>query len=596
MLNWLSNARKNTAAFFNNDLTVSLTDNKGWPKYFGSLSSAGVVVDANSSQQLSAYYACLRNISEDLAKLPKAVFTPAAEGGREKANAQVTKVINEQPNPHMTAFNFWQFMFFNAPGWGDSIAEIQKNRRGDIIAMHPIHPSRVIKAKWDNGLVWVVRGDDNSDTVILKDSEVYHLTNTTSNGLTGIPLPTIGQESLGAALATQDFTAKFFNNGALLTGVLEHPNQLSTEAADRLRANWQTMYGGSSNAGKTAILEEGMKFHTMTMPLKDAELLEQKKFQIEEIARWFRMPPHKIAHMENATFTNIESQAREYVDDTLMSWAIRAEQEIKRKLLPGSKQFAKFNFNSLLRGDSAARKEYYTSMFNIGVFNVNEIRELEDMNPIENGKKHYVQGNLMLLGDVGMSSQQEETTPEEPEEAEPVIIDDEEIDMSMFVLNLKPIVNDYFRDLVNREVKTFTNTYKRFVSGKIDEAGFIEYVDNFYSDYRAKANEKLIIYSNAVKQMSGQDFSYKSMLVSVSDTSAQLLKNTVTDEMAFSGLLEDWSITKADALTDQFFGIATAEPEFKEVAKVGDFGEFDGKLYKLNDKLDWEPVDVSDNG
>ena len=117
-------------------------------------------------------------------------------------------------------------------------------------------------------------------------------------------------------MATQDFTANFFSNGALLTGVLQHPAKLGKEAGDRLRDSWLTMYGGSSNAGKTAILEEGMTFNTMTMPLKDAELIDQMKFQIEEIARWFRMPPHKIAHMENATFTNIESQSREYVDDT----------------------------------------------------------------------------------------------------------------------------------------------------------------------------------------------------------------------------------------------------------------------------------------
>ena len=348
MLNWLSNGYKNTKAFFNRDL--SLTDSKGWPSYFGSTSSAGVVVNAESSQQLSAYYACLRNISEDLAKLPKSVFSPVEGGGRQKANDQVTKVINEQPNPNMTAFNFWQFMFYNAPSWGDSIAEIQRNRRNELVALHPIHPTRIIKCSFtDAGLVWIVRGDDSSENVMLLDSEVFHISNTTSNGITGLPIPTIAQESLGVALATQDFTGKFFNNGALLTGTLQHPGSLSEPAAERLRGSWQSMYGGSSNAGKTAILEEGMTFNTMTMPLKDAELIEQKKFQIEEIARWFRMPPHKIAHMENATFTNIESQAREYVDDTLMPWSIRAEQEIKRKLLPGSKQFARFNFNSLLR-------------------------------------------------------------------------------------------------------------------------------------------------------------------------------------------------------------------------------------------------------
>lgn len=597
MLKWLSNVRKNTAAFFNKDITLSLTDNNGWPKGFGAMSSAGVVVDAESSLQLSAYYACLRNISEDLAKLPKPIFIPLEEGGRKKVNQQLSKVINEQPNPHMTAFNFWQFMFFNAPGWGDSIAEIQKNRRGEIIALHPIHPSRVLKCGWDNGLIWVVRGDNGSENILLHDRDVFHLSNTTSNGFTGIPVPAIAQESLGAALATQDFTAKFFNNGALLTGVLQHPGKLSTEAADRLRSSWSSMYSGSANAGKTAILEEGIEFHTMTMPLKDAELIDQKKFQIEEIARWFRMPPHKIAHMENATFTNIESQAREYVDDTLLSWAVRAEQEIKRKLLPGSRQFAKFNFNSLLRGDSAARQSFYTAMFNIGVFSSNEIREKEDMNPIENGDTHYVQGNLMELGSVGMSANNEPETDPDPETEpepvpEPAIVEEEVIDMSIFVLNLKPIVNDYFRDLVNREVKTFTNTYKRFSSGKIDEAGFIEATDKFYSDYRAKANEKLIMYADAIKQITKKDFSYKSMLVEISNSSAQLLKNSINDDMAFNGLIEDWSITKADALTDNFFGIATAKPEFENLPSVGDFGTFDGKLYKYSDHLNWELADV----
>ena len=236
-------------------------------------------------------------------------------------------------------------------------------------------------------------------------------------------------------------------------------------------------------------------------------------------------------------------------------------------------------------------------MFNIGAFSTNEIREKEDMNPIEGGDTHYVQGNLMLLGSEGMSAT--EPTPEddpEPEEgAESVIIEDEEIDMSMFVLNLKPIVNDYFKDLVNREVKTFTNTYKRIVSGKIDEAGFIEATDKFYADYRAKANDKLVIYANAIKEMTKKDFSYKSMLVNVSDTSAQLLKNAVNDSMAFNGLLEEWDISKADALTNQFFGVATEEPKLQDAPKVGDFGEFNGKVYQYSDRLTWELFNVSDN-
>ncbi len=383
MIKWFSNARKNTASFFNRDL--SLTNSSGWPSSFGSYSAAGTVVDAETSQSLSAYYACLRNISEDLAKLPKAIYTPIEGGGRDKANAQLTRVINEQPNPHMTAFNFWQFMFYNAPGWGDSIAEIQRNMRKEIVALHPIHPSRVLKVMMENNsLVWYVRSDDGG-TVMLHDKDVFHLSNTTSNGITGLPIPTIAKDSLGVALATQEFTGSFFANGALLSGVLTHPGKLSKEAATRMRDNWTTAYTGSSKAGKTALLEEGMTFNTMTMPLKDAELIDQMKFQIEDIARWFRMPPHKIAHMENATFTNIESQSREYVDDTLMSWAVRAEQEIKRKLLPGSRQFAKFNFNALLRGDTAARTAYYVAMRNIGVINSDEIRELEEMNPIEDG-------------------------------------------------------------------------------------------------------------------------------------------------------------------------------------------------------------------
>lgn len=675
MLNWLSNARKNTKAFFARDL--SLTDSKGWPSSFYSMSTAGTVVDANSSQQLSAYYACLRNISEDLAKLPKAIYSPIEGGGRDKINGNVSRIINEQPNPNMTAFNFWQFMFYNAPGWGDSIAEIQRNKRGELVALHPIHPSRVIKATFDEqGLVWIIRGEDGIN-IILKDSEVFHLSNTTSNGITGIPIPTIAQESLGVALATQDFTGNFFANGALLTGVLTHPGKLSDEAGKRMRDSWATQFSGADNSGKTALLEDGTTFAPMSMPLKDAELIDQMKFQVVEICRWFRMQPHKIAHLDNATFTNIESQSREYVDDTLMSWAVRAEQEIKRKLLPGSKQFAKFNFNSLLRGDTAARQSFYTAMFNIGVLNPDEIREKEDMNPIPDGKgqMYYVQGNLMELGSVGMTESEGDGDPQVSEEMlnfeslkseadaygvgvragmitpqtedekrfraksglpdmssevigaweeesgfrrpitlavkteDPIFseeLDDQPVEQEpveqsenqpdAMLSSLKPIINDYFRDLVNREVKTFTNTHKRFLSNKIDEAGFIEATDKFYSDYRAKANEKLIIYSNAIKEITKKDFSYKSMLVDVSDTSAQLLKNSINDEMALNGLLEEWSISKADALTDSFFGIATAKPKLQETPKVGDHGEFDGKLYKFSDGLEWELVNVSDNG
>ncbi len=371
----------------------------------GSVTQAGVRVNPQSAMGLSAYYACLRNISEDIGKLPLLTYRRLVPRGKERLPQHwAYGLLHDAPNDDMTAMTFRETLTHHALAWGNGYAEIVRDGGGIPRELYPIHPSRVcLRRDEQRRLVYDIYGTDgiystagvNAQVVRLRQENMLHVKGLGNDGYEGYSVLRLAAESLGLTLAAQTFGAAFFGNGASLGGVLEHPKTLSPEGQKLLRESWQSVYGGSWNAGKTAILEEGMTYRRLGIPPEEAQFLETRQFQVREVCRWFRMPPHKIQDLADAKYANIEQQALEYVVDTLMPWLVRWEQELKRKLFEDKPDvFAEHLILGLLRGDQAARAAYMKELFGMAMLSPNDGRELENMNPIgPGGDKYFIASN-----------------------------------------------------------------------------------------------------------------------------------------------------------------------------------------------------------
>lgn len=373
----------------------------------GGVTRAGIRVSPQSAMGLSTYYACIRNISEDVGKLPLLTYRRLLPRGKERVPGHwAYPLLHDAPNDDMTAMTFREVLTAHALGWGNGYAEIVRNGRGIPGAFAPIHPSRVHLQRDDQGrLVYDVYGNDgiysaagiNASTIRLPQDDVLHIKGLGSDGYTGYSIVQLAAESLGLSLAAQTFGASFFGGGAALGGILSHPKTLSPEGQVHLRESWQTAYGGPWNAGKTAILEEGMTYTRIGIPPEEAQFLQTRIFQVPEVCRWFRMPPHKAQHLDNAHYNNVEQQNLEYVVDTLMPWLVRWESELRRKLFADEPEvFAEHLILGLLRGDQAARAAYYKARFEMGTLSPDDIREIENENPLpagEGGNLYYLAAN-----------------------------------------------------------------------------------------------------------------------------------------------------------------------------------------------------------
>lgn len=380
--------------------------------------AAGVRVTPENAIGLSAYYACARNIAEDVAKLPLCVYeTKAGVRGKEKATAHPSyRLLRSSANDVLSAYAFRELLTFYAVTWGNGYAEIQRLNDGTPVALYPVHPSRVRPqlVELEDGsleIVYLVRGSDpTEEPVPLSSDRMLHVRGLGTNGVEGLSMARIGAESIGVGLAAQDYAGAMFGNDLTLGTLLKSPAALSDKAFNRLKETMGSEYVGARKAFKFRILEEGLDVARAGIPPKDAQFLEARGFQVIEICRWFRMPPHKIASLDKATLTNIEHQGIEYVTDCLMPWLVRWEQEVDRKLVetvtPASaarSYEARHVVQALMRGDYTTRTQGYDRAIKAGWMTPNEARELEDMNPAkdENADRLVIQGAMVLLDSLG---------------------------------------------------------------------------------------------------------------------------------------------------------------------------------------------------
>jgi len=352
-------------------------------------------ITPETAKGISAYMACIRVISEDIAKLPIDIYKPVGNV-KQPANEEVEWLLNYQPNPYTTAIAFRETITSHALGWGLGIAEIQRDGFGYPIAMWIIHPSRVSYERNNNGsITWKVMNDDNTQ-VTLKDRNIFKVNGMGDDGIAGQTPAQVGAESLGVALAQQDYSSGFYANGGTMSGILKIAGKLDATASERIRSSWAKMYGGGENSGKVVVLEQGSDFSPVSILPADAQFIETRQFTVEDICRWFRVAPHKVQHLLRSTNNNIEAQNIDHATDTLHPWAVRWEQQIVIKLLEEGER-ARISFAELLRGDNASRATYLREMFNSGAFSPDDIRVYEGWNPRDDGRggEYFTPVNMM---------------------------------------------------------------------------------------------------------------------------------------------------------------------------------------------------------
>ncbi len=374
----------------------------------GVSSQAGEVMSPIKALGVPAQFACVKVISEDVGKLPLIPYRSLEGAAKERLTTGVIKhVLKKQAAPNLTPMTFKQTVTQWAVNWGNGYAEIVRNSRGEPVELWPIHPSRVKVSRDSNGAVWYIVRFVTGDSIKIPAKDIIHIRGL-GDELVGWNLPvSVAKETMGTAFAQIIFAASFFGNSVTPSAVLMHQKHLSDKAQRRLRAGMSKVFGGARNAAKLLVLEEDMKYQPISMPLKQAQFLESREFSVEEVARYHRMPLHKIQSMKQATNNNIEQQALEYKSDTLDPWLIRWEQEINLKFWPNTDNFfVEFLVEALLRGDFKSRTEGYVRMWSIGVMNHNEIRAKENLNPIPGGNTHFVPLNMIPLGDAEAMAEQ----------------------------------------------------------------------------------------------------------------------------------------------------------------------------------------------
>ena len=402
--------------------------------FFMGGSSSGKNVNERTAMQMTAVYACVRILSEAIAGLPLHLYRYEEDGSKTKAiDHGLYSLLHDEPNPEMTSFVFRETLMTHLLLWGNAYAQIIRNGKGEVLALYPLMPNKMQVDRDDSGQLYYTysrtkeeaNAKDSESSVKLSPYDVLHIPGLGFDGLVGYSPIAMAKNAIGMAMACEEFGAKFFANGASPSGVLEHPGILKDPA--KVRDSWNAAYGGSANSHKVAVLEEGMKYSPISISPNEAQFLETRKFQINEIARIFRVPPHMVGDLEKSSFSNIEQQSLEFVKYTLDPWVIRWEQSLARALFsPDEKHtyFFKFNVEGLLRGDYQSRMTGYATARQNGWMSANDIRELEDLDRIpadKGGDLYLVNGNMLPLEKAGAAYDRKTNMEENQNEDEKVL-------------------------------------------------------------------------------------------------------------------------------------------------------------------------------
>jgi HK97 family phage portal protein len=464
-----------------------------WDDYWygprGFESAAGVFVSPDRAMRATAVYACVRVISETVASLPLIIYKRLPDGGKERAvNHPLYKVLHDSPNQWQTAYEWREMTQAHIELRGNAYSRIVPSPQRAIDQLVPIHPDRVQVLRFPNGrLQYKVTSLLDGSVEYLAPEEVYHERGLSADGLTGVSPITLAMDTIGTELAQQDYVARFFANDSKPPGVLESPKPLNEAGYERVRKGWQQAQT-QENRHKIAILEDGMKYTPIQISPKDTMIIESRQFSRSQIASIFRVPLHKIGDLTRATFSNIEQQSIEFLTDSIRPRLVRIERRIQQDLLDpldlgdGNEYFCEFLIDALLRGDLKSRYDAYAVGRQWGWLSVNDIRRMDNMNPIANGDEYLRPLNMVPAGTPG---------PDAADAGESTV-DDTAVNA-----RLKEFAISAAERLVRKEVKALSNAR---VKAEGDTAAFEKAVTEFYLAHRVLISETMKISLDAADE------------------------------------------------------------------------------------------------
>lgn len=370
------------------------------PAFYMGQSVSGKVVNERSSMQTTAVFACVRIIAETVASLPLHTYKYEGAGKETMVDHPLYRILHDEPNPEMTSFTIRETLMTHLLLWGNAYCQIVRNGRGDVIGLYPLLPDKMaVDRDRKDELYYAYRKD--GITYYLSPDEVLHIPGLGFDGVMGYSPVALAKNAIGLNIAAEEYGGRFFANNATPSGILSTPGTIKDPT--KVRDAWQSTYGGSGNSNKVAVLEDGLQYQPISMPNSDAQFLETRKFQIEEICRIFQVPPHMVADLSKSSFSNIENQSISFVVHTIRPWLVRIEQAMNRKLFKESEKgqcFVSFNASALMRGDYKSRMDGYAIGIQNGFFSVNDVRRMENLDPIpaeEGGDLYLTNGNMLPL-------------------------------------------------------------------------------------------------------------------------------------------------------------------------------------------------------
>jgi HK97 family phage portal protein len=436
-----------------------------WYTDVGTISKAGTVVSHETAMKVSAVYACVKVLAETVASLPLFIYRRRPDGGKDRdVSHPLHQRLHYLPNKWQTTYEWREMMMGHVLLRGNAYSEKVRGMDGPTTQLIPKNPDRITVEQVPGGKLRYTETEANGTKRIIPANKMFHLRGLSSDGLVGLSPIGLMRESVGVAIATESYASRFFSQNAQPRGALETDATMSEEAEKRLISGWKSAYGGLDQSHGTAVLQQGLKWHQISITNEDSQFLETRKFQVNDIARWFRIPPHMIADLEKATYSNIEHQSLDFVVHSLMPWLRRWETAIHRDLIEQDKEeyFAEFIVEGLLRGDAKARSEFYASGITNGWINRNEVRAKENMNPEEGLDDFLVPMNMGAAGEEAA----EQTSP-----AQAALI-----------------VEDAAARLVRKEISEISKRTDRFEE---NPEGLLNSVGKFYNKHAQQISETL---------------------------------------------------------------------------------------------------------
>lgn len=475
--------------------------------------TSGVPVSPEGALAYATVLACVRVLAEGVAQLPLILYERQARGRRRANKHPISSLLHTAPNPFMTSFEWREVMMAHLALWGNAFCEIERDGAGRPIALWPLLPGAMTINEQRGGERTYEYELPTGKRQRMRFDQVLHVPGFGYDGLSGKSLIRIARESVGLGIAAQRYGATVFGNGEVPGGVLEHPGVLTDDAYTRLKSSWAEQHQGLNRANRLAILEEGMKYQKTGIPPEDAQFLETRRFQRTEIAAIFRVPPHMVGDLERATFSNIEQQSLDFVIYTLSPWLVRIEQRLNMSLLLESERdryYAEHLVAGLLRGDINTRYQAYSTARQWGWMSANDVRELENQNPIPNGDVYLVPMNMV---DSAAPPEPPPAPAPAPEPAARQIDTPERAVLEQRAVGrrrrLSAVgrgqISDAAQRVVNRETNDIMNAARRFAKRPDGLAEFRRWLNQFLDEHGPFVRERLWAATWALAQLAADE-------------------------------------------------------------------------------------------